>query len=120
MAAPSDRSHLRISPVADGVHVRLVNCDQLDENTVPPCRQQLLALTATLGAARLVLDLQDVRFLTSVALDLFVLLHRKVRDGGGSLTICGLVPAVREVFEVTQLTRVLDIRPADEAGPPPA
>jgi anti-anti-sigma factor len=60
---------------------------------------------------RLHLDFRDVRFVTASGLGQLVVLHQVLRARGGRLTLTGLSAHLREVFEVTRLTRVLDVRP---------
>jgi anti-anti-sigma factor len=60
---------------------------------------------------RLHLDFRDVRLVTASGLGQLVVLHQALRARGGRLTLGGLSAHLREVFEVTRLTRVLDVRP---------
>jgi anti-sigma B factor antagonist len=59
----------------------------------------------------LVVDLQDVRYLTSTALGKLVALHKRVKAAGGRLTLMGVGDHVYEVFRVTRLHEILDVRP---------
>ena len=72
--------------------------------------QWLFAQADALAGDRLELDLSAVRYLASESLGKLVALHRRVREGEGWLVVTGVTPLVREVFEVTHLHRVLDIR----------
>ena len=49
---------------------------------------------------------------TWAALGKFVALHKRVRAGGGRLALVNVVDTVYEVFAVTRLNQVLDVRPA--------
>jgi anti-sigma B factor antagonist len=106
----TDRSRLRVQYSDYGVLVRLVGCEMLDEQLIPTVQAQLFGLAAELGPVNLTLDLEGVRMLTSTGLGMLVSLHKQLHAAGGSLTLRGLNDTVHEVFEVTLLTRVLDIR----------
>jgi anti-anti-sigma factor len=114
---PSDRSRLKVETVEEGVRVQLVGCERLDEEAVPPVKEQLLAVAGQAAPGRLLLDLRGVRFLTSTGLAMLVAVHNKMRAGGGRLTLCGLETEIQEILEVTQLIRVLDVRPEGTSGP---
>jgi anti-sigma B factor antagonist len=59
----------------------------------------------------LVLDFRNVSFIQSDELGTLVTLHKKMTAASGRLTLTNLTPLVREVFAVTKLDRVLEIRP---------
>jgi len=104
------RSHLQVKLAEDGLLVRLIGCDKLHEETIPAVKKQLLGLAQELGPAQWHLDLGGVRFLSSTGLGMLLVLSKKVQGFGGHLTLCGVNAMVYELFEVTQLTRVLDVR----------
>jgi anti-anti-sigma factor len=66
---------------------------------------------------RLWLDLARVRFLTSTVLGQLVGLHRRVRAAGGELTLLNVAGDVYEVFVVTRLHQLLDVRRLTRARP---
>ena len=86
---------------------------RLDDGNAEPIGRQLYSLVNHLGRPRLRLDLDAVEQLTSEALGKLIGLNRKVRAAGGELCLYNVRPAVYAIFEVTQLTRVLDVRPKD-------
>ena len=55
---------------------------------------------------RLVLDLGDVPFITSAFLSALMAAYRRARAGGGWLRIANCQPLVRQVLEVTRLTKL--------------
>lgn len=69
-------------------------------------RDQLLAVAVQSGAQNAVLDFQHVKFLSSCGFRPLLSLHRVLRQQGGKLLLCGLSPAVHEIFEVTRLISV--------------
>jgi anti-anti-sigma factor len=72
---------------------------------------QLLRLADGEAGRGLFLDLADVEFLTAALLGKLVTLHLKVRQRGGKLTLLNVNPFVYEIFAVTQLIHIINIRP---------
>jgi anti-anti-sigma factor len=104
--------HLRVSPTQEGtVVVRLVDCAVLDELTSQAVGDELLRLADGRQGAPFRLEMGAVEFLTSTTLGYLVALHRKLRDGGGSLALSDVSPDVYEVFETARLTQVFEVRP---------
>jgi anti-sigma B factor antagonist len=83
-------------------------------------------LQAVLEQARppdLLIDLDEVEFLSSSVLGKLIRLLKRTRQLGGRLRLCSIRPSILEVFEITQLNKVFEIYPdAGEAlgaqGPP--
>jgi len=61
---------------------------------------------------QLLLDLSGVRVPTASGLGALVSLHKQVRDNGGRLVLLNVQPWAYEVFTVTRLTEVMDVRAA--------
>jgi anti-anti-sigma factor len=66
-------------------------------------REDLLGALARSGARHVVLDFQRVTYLSSVAFRPLLSLHRKLKESGGRLVLCGMAERVAEVFHVTRL-----------------
>ena len=57
------------------------------------------------GVTSLIIDLGDLRYISSMGLRSFVLFAQKLREKGGELRICRLTGRVQKVFEITRSTR---------------
>jgi anti-anti-sigma factor len=66
-------------------------------------REDLLAAVDRCGARSVVLDFRRVTYVSSVAFRPLLSLHRKLKQGGGRLVLCGMSERVAEVFHVTRL-----------------
>ncbi len=108
----TQRARLSVEATSGGVLAILSDCGLLDEDSTPAVEEQLFRLAEQLGPAELRLNLGEVRFLSSTAMGMFVNLHKTLRGQGGSLTLCDVNEDVLELFEVTRLNRLLDIRRA--------
>lgn len=66
-------------------------------------REDLLAAVDRSGAHSVVLDFGRVTYISSVAFRPLLSLHRKLKQAGGRLILCGMNERVSEVFHVTRL-----------------
>ena len=76
--------------------------------------QELFGLVENDGRKNLVLNFESVEFLSSAALGKLITLDRKVKAAKGRLKMCNIRPEIFEVFQITKLNKVFDIR-KDEA-----
>lgn len=67
------------------------------------------------GHAHLIVDAQQLTYISSAGLGVFMGFIEEVREQGGDLKICGLQPSVREVFELLGFDTLFDIE-ADRAS----
>ena len=110
--AERDCPHLRVEAAPDGAAVvHLVDCAVLDELTGSTVGDELLRLAERRKGVPFLLDMGSIEFLTSTMLGLLVALHRKLRDGGGSLALYDVSPDLYEVFETAHLNQVFEVRP---------
>ncbi|MBD3856665.1 MAG: STAS domain-containing protein [Acidobacteria bacterium] len=58
---------------------------------------------------KLVLNFENVRFMSSAFLGLLVKVHKRVVELDGHLQLLNLDPKIQKVFEITQLTKIFDI-----------
>ncbi len=64
----------------------------------------------------LILDFQNVRFLSSAVLGLLIRVSKKVYERDGQLRLCNITPKIHEIFKITRLTKVFDIYPDIESA----
>jgi anti-sigma B factor antagonist len=82
----------------------------LDEAVIQELGAELFGLVEVDNRKTILLDFAGVEFLSSAALGKLITFDRKVKTAKGRLKICGLTPGILEVFEVTKLNKVFDIR----------
>jgi anti-anti-sigma factor len=112
----ADSLEPRLDVVRDGERtvVRFSNCNSLNEFTSDRVGQLLVGVASNRADQHVVLDMSNIQYLTSTVLGHLIVLHKRLTMGGGRLTIENVCPAVRDVFRVTLLDQVLDIRPANK------
>jgi anti-sigma B factor antagonist len=93
-----------------------LNVEALSEWNVEEVRVQLLDLASRCEERQLHLDLGRMEYLTSSGLGAFLVLNKKVRAGGGRLRLDNVSPGLYELFALTRLTTVLDVRQQGSEG----
>jgi anti-sigma B factor antagonist len=68
------------------------------------------------GVTNLIVDLGDLRYISSIGLRSFVFFSQKLKEKGGELRICRLTGLVQQVFEITTLNRVLLLHDSVESA----
>jgi anti-anti-sigma factor len=105
------RSHVE----AGGAAVVRLTETEFHESNVGLTGKRLVRLAEQVGPRGIELDLAAVGFLTTTGLGELVSLHHRVAAAGGRLTLTRVCSPVFEVFEVTRLTKLLDVQRADAA-----
>ena len=81
----------------------------VDEQQIRDLEAELLSVVQNNGEKRLILDFEHVQFMSSAFLGLLVKVHKRVVEAGGTLQLYNLAPNLHKVFEITKLTKILDI-----------
>lgn len=84
---------------------------ELDLASAPRLRQEVTSLAGK-GRCWVLIDMTDVDFLDSTGLGVLVGILKRLRSLGGDLRLVGTRPAVRRVFDLTGLDRVLPLHPS--------
>jgi anti-sigma B factor antagonist len=80
----------------------------VDAHTAPEFEQAIQA-EIDAGQTRLVVDGARLTYISSAGLGVFMGFIEEVRDRGGDIKICRLVPKVRQVFELLGFHKVYEI-----------
>lgn len=120
---------MEVSEIEALTVVRLNNEEVRDGRSIQSLRNQLYQLVDG-GHRKFAVDFKDVReMVASAVIALLLNLRNRLKMVNGSMTLHAINPQVYEVFQVTRLDTVFDIRPepAPEGGvpvtthlPPPA
>ena len=89
--------------------IELVDRKILDEVTILEIGDQLNALVAETDTPCMVLDFINVAHLSSSALGMLIVLHKRVREKNGQLRLCNIQPTIHEIFVITRLSEIFDI-----------
>jgi anti-sigma B factor antagonist len=101
----------------DGVMVvALTDRKILDEINITQIGEQLTGLIAQGDNPKMAIDFTNVDHMSSSALGMLITLHKRIREKGGRLVLCCIQPAIYEVFVITRLNEIFEIRETrDEA-----
>ena len=110
----SSHKRIDVSKVGDVTVVRFVDKKILDEAGIQELGAELFFLIEHDNRRSILLNFENVNFLSSAALGKLITLDRKVKAAQGRLKMSNIRPEILEVFQITKLNKVFDIR-AEEA-----
>jgi len=105
---------LEVSEVGTVTVVRFVDRKILDAANIQELGEELFSLVEQDNRKQLLLNFSNVEFMSSAALNKLIVLNKKVQGVGGKLRLSNLRPEILDVFVITRLNTVFDIKP-DEA-----
>lgn len=100
---------LKLTSEGDVSIVELLDKKILEEESISAISAELFELAAKADEPRIVMDFANVGHMSSSALGMLITLHKRVREKGGQLRLCGIRPSIYEVFEITRLSEVFMI-----------
>ena len=103
------RRRIEVDQVGDVTVVRFVDRRILDEQNIQAIGEQLYALVDDEGRSHVLLNFDNVEYLSSAALGKLITLNKKIRAVSGQLKLCSIKPEIYEVFEITKLNKVFQI-----------
>lgn len=62
------------------------------------------------GEIRLVVDLSHIEYISSAGLRVVLMLVKQLKSANGGLVLCGMKPSIREVFDISGFSKILQIR----------
>ena len=68
------------------------------------------------GQDRVILDFVGVEYISSIGLRVLMLASKQAKTQGGSIGVAALQPTVKEIFEISRFTMVLDVFPSVREG----
>ena len=98
---------MEINKITDGNTLTIALDGRLDTITSQQLEKELR--TSITGVTQLIFDFEKLTYITSAGLRVLSV-AQKVMNKQGSLRICNPQPDVMEVFEVTGLSEIMDIR----------
>ena len=95
-----------------GVVVAYINEPKLlDEKTITEVGRELIGIMDRAEQRMLLINFQQVRFMSSAMLGRLVTLHKDCKKNKISLKMCNIRKDIKEVFTVTKLDKLLKIYP---------
>jgi len=106
-------NHVEISEAGGVTVVKFVDRKILDAENIQALGQELFDLLEKENRNRLLLNFSNVEFLSSAALNKLIVLDKKVKAVGGKLKFCNMRPEILEVFVITRLNQLFEIKDSE-------
>ncbi len=100
--------NITLTPHASGIQVVVLE-GEIDSNTAPTVQAQLMPLLQP--DARIVLDLQQVTFLSSAGLRVLLLVYRHATAQVAKLVLAGLRDPIRDTMDITGFLQFFKVLP---------
>ncbi len=81
---------------------------RVDSSTAPKFRR-VLGGVADAGTRGMVLDLENLRFISSAALGVLLELTKAQARRGGTLAVCSLPDSLRKIFEISGFDQIIPV-----------
>lgn len=107
--------HLDVKKVGVVTVVNFRDQKILDDLVIQQVGEELYHLASEDQSENLLLNFSGVAFLSSSVLGKLISLNKKVKAYGGKLKFCEMDPKIYELFTITGLNKLFDIKP-DELG----
>lgn len=91
----------------DGVSVLTLD-GFLDAHTAPQFEEAIQAEISA-GRRQIIINCEKLTYISSAGLGVFMSFIEEIRDAGGDIKICGVVPKVLQVFEILGFQSLFDI-----------
>lgn len=101
---------LDIEEINDVTIAKFVDRKILDEANIQIIGNQLFGMVDSDDRKKIILDFSNVEYLSSAALGKLITLDKKVKSAKGKLRLCNIRPDIYEVFAITRLNKLFDIR----------
>ena len=107
---------LDVSDVGDVTVVRFRDKKIMQDSGIQEIGRELFDLVECDNRKKVLLDFSGVSFMSSGALGKLVTLYKKLHSNGSDLKLCEIRPEIIDVFSVTRLDRLFDIRANESDG----
>jgi anti-anti-sigma factor len=95
---------------SDDIHIVAIS-GSLDSTTAPQAQKALDGVLV--GARKLALDFSKLDYISSAGLRVLLGAAKQLRARGGTLRMFGLNQSVREVFEISGFSAILNVFPTE-------
>jgi len=81
----------------------------LEEQDIKALSESIMSVIEQAVRINLILDFDNVRFLSSAVLGLLIRVSKRIYEHDGQLGLCNINPKIYEIFKITRLTKTFDI-----------
>ena len=112
----AEYERLKLSEIGDVTVVRFTDRRIIDEAVIQELGAELVALVERDKRESLLLSFENVEFLSSAALGKLITLDKRVKAQGGKLKLTSIRPEIYEVFTITKLDQLFEIKESEAAA----
>ena len=94
--------------------VGFILSDLTDEENIELLGHELFTLVDQIGCRKMILNMENVRYMTSSVLGKLISLHRKLHRNEGRLVICNIGEELDQIMSVSRLNQYFHL--ADDLG----
>lgn len=87
---------------------------ELDHHTAEQLRLQAEDAIEKNGIKHIVLNLEELHFMDSSGLGVILGRYKKVKKNNGEMIICAISPAVKRLFEMSGLYKIVKVEPSEK------
>jgi anti-sigma B factor antagonist len=106
----SEYRRLDVHEVGDVTVIRFRDHKIVEDINIQELAQELFQLVEKDRRDKILLNFSSVEFLSSAALGKLITMDKKVKAAGGTLKLSNIKPEIYEVFAITKLNRLFDIK----------
>jgi len=111
-----ERAPITVTEIEDATVVNFEDRKILEELSISRIGEELAALVASKPQINLLLSFKNVEHLSSAALGMLITLEKQVQERNGKLRLSDITPQILEVFKITRLNKLFDIRESLDAA----
>ncbi|MPT22450.1 MAG: anti-sigma factor antagonist [Starkeya sp.] len=104
---------IHIDRIVEGAVVVTAVKGRLDSSSSPKLEEFLIDAAPS---GTVLLDFAELTYISSAGLRVVLKATKMLRGAGGTLAVCGLIPQVHEVFDVSGFSSLIPIHPSREAA----
>lgn len=112
----TDKQRIVVAIIGELATIRFIDKKIIDSANIEEMGDELFSLVSEEHMKHILLNFEGVGFMSSAALNKLISLDKKVKEVGGVLRLCNLKAEIMEVFVITRLNRVFDIRKTESDG----
>ena len=89
-------------------HLIIILAGRVDASNAKTLEEETFSLINA-GNTQLIIDLQDVNYVSSAALRVFLLIAKELTKVSGTIKLCGLSTTLRDVFDSSGFSKLFEI-----------
>lgn len=102
---------VKTNEIKDVIVVRLVG--NLDTNTAPDA-ETLINEWLEKGTKKMVINLEETKYVSSAGLRIFLATAKKMTASGGVVKLCSPNEVVQEILDISGFSTILDVKKTEE------